>query len=333
MKLLSKVPGLTLVSCIGALVMATTFAIRAMAAEPAFPTRPITLVVPFPPGGATDVQARLMAVKFGKELGQTIVIENRAGAGTLVGASYVSKAAADGYTLLLSSGTTFTVNPAIRTNLPYDPINGFEPIGISGRTGLVLLANKDVPVQTVKQFVDYVRAAPGKYSYGSFGSGSTAHFAGEIILHAAGLKMVHIPYKGSAPAMTDLIGGQIPFSVDTVTAALPQLKNGKVRIIAVTTAKRTPFLPDVPTLAESGYTGIDMDTWLMMAAPKGLPAGVRDRLEKALAATVADPEIRAKLAANGVEPAFSSGAAASELIQRELPVMRAAAARAGITPD
>lgn len=321
--------GLATVAALGALFSAPARAADAAA----FPSKPLTLVIPFPPGGATDVLGRVIALRMGKELGQPIVIENRAGAGTIIGAGYVSKAPADGYTLLLSSGTTFTVNPAIRSNLPYDPVQGFDPIGISGRTGLILLANQQVPVQSVKQFVDYVKAAPGAYSYGSFGSGTTSHFAGETILQATGLKMTHVPYKGSAPAMTDLMGGQVPFTVDTVAAAIPQLKTGKIKAIAITTSKRSPLLPNVPTLAEAGYPGIDLDTWLVMAAPKGLPPAVRAKLEKALAATVADPETKAKLTAQGMEPAFSSGAAAAELIQRELPAMRAVAARSNITAD
>ncbi|MBT2324190.1 tripartite tricarboxylate transporter substrate binding protein [Variovorax paradoxus] len=319
--------GLMLMSGLGLMPAA------ASAVEKDFPSRPVALVIPFPPGGATDVLGRVMAVKLGAELGQPVVVENRAGAGTIIGASYVAKSAPDGYTLLVSSGTTFTVNPAIRNNLPYDPVKGFDPIGIAGRTGLILLANSQVPVQTVKQFVDYVKASPGKYAYGSFGSGTTAHFAGETVLNATGLKMAHVPYKGSAPAMTDLIGGQIPFSIDTVAAAIPQLKSGKVKAIAVTTAKRSNLLPGVPTMAESGYPDINMDTWLIVAAPKGLPAHVKAKLEKALAATVADPDTRAKLVAQGFEPAYSNAAAASELINRELPIMRAVAARSNITAD
>ncbi|ADU39111.1 Bug family tripartite tricarboxylate transporter substrate binding protein [Variovorax paradoxus] len=307
--------------------------LAALATAAGFPAHPVTLVIPFPPGGATDVNGRVIAQRLGKELGQPVVIENRAGAGTVVGASYVSKAAPDGYTLLLSSGSTFTVNPAIRPNLPYDPVKSFEPIGIAGRVALILLANSEVPVQTVKQFVDYVKASPGKYSYGSFGTGTTAQFAGETMLHATGLKMTHVPYKGSAPAMTDLMGGQIPFSIDTVSAAIPQLKNGKIKAIALTTAKRSALLPDVPTFAESGYAGVDMDSWLLLAAPKGLPADVKAKLEKALAATIADPDTRAKLMGQGLEPAFSDATASSELINRELPLMRAVAARANITAD
>lgn len=327
MKILSTLASVAVLACIS--VTATSIA----AAETGYPVRPISLVIPFPPGGATDVLGRVLALKLGKELGQTVVIDNRAGAGTIIGASYVSKSAPDGYTLLVSSGTTFTVNPAIRKNLPYDPVNGFEPIGIAGRTGLVLLANSQVPVQTVKQFVDYVKASPGQYSYGSFGSGTTAQFAGETILNATGLKMTHIPYKGSSPAMTDLMGGQIPFSVDTVSAAIPQLKSGRIKAIAVTTAKRSAFLPNVPTMAESGYPQIDMDTWLILAAPKGLPAAVKAKLEKALATAIADPETRAKLVAQGFEPTYSNASATSALISKEIPLMRAVAARSNITAD
>ncbi|WP_228895193.1 tripartite tricarboxylate transporter substrate binding protein [Acidovorax sp. Leaf73] len=305
----------------------------AMAQEATFPSKPITLVIPFPPGGATDVLGRLIGKKLGDKLGQSVVIDNRAGAGTTIGAAYVAKAAPDGYTLLMSSGTTFTVNPAVRAKLPYDPVKSFEPIGIAGRTSLILLANKDVPVSDVKQFVAMVKAAPDKYSYGSYGAGTTSQFAGEMFFHAAGLKIQHVPYKGSSPAMVDLMGGQIPFTVDTVSAALPQLKDGKIKAIAVTAGKRSALLPKVPTLAESGYPGVEMDTWLAMVAPRGLPPAVKARLELTLAQVVADPETRDKLIAVGFEPTYASAKAVSELIDRELPLMRAVAQRAAITAD
>ena len=305
----------------------------AVAQEATFPSKPITLVIPFPPGGATDVLGRLIGKKLGDKLGQSVVIDNRAGAGTTIGAAYVAKAAPDGYTLLMSSGTTFTVNPAVRAKLPYDPVKSFEPIGIAGRTSLILLANKDVPVSDVKQFVAMVKAAPDKYSYGSYGAGTTSQFAGEMFFHAAGLKIQHVPYKGSSPAMVDLMGGQIPFTVDTVSAALPQLKDGKIKAIAVTAGKRSALLPKVPTLAESGYPGVEMDTWLAMVAPRGLPPAVKARLELTLAQVVADPETRDKLIAVGFEPTYASAKAVSELIDRELPLMRAVAQRAAITAD
>ncbi|MBY4896447.1 tripartite tricarboxylate transporter substrate binding protein [Cupriavidus sp. AU9028] len=298
-----------------------------------YPAKPIQLVIPFPPGGATDVIGRLIGKKLGDKLGQPVVIENRAGAGTIVGASYVAKAPADGYTLLISSGTTFTVNPAIHARLPYDPVNSFDPIGITGRTGLIVLANRDVPANNLKEMVAAAKAEPGKYSYGSFGTGTTAHFAGEMLLHATGARLLHVPYKGSAPAMTDLIGGQIAYSVDTVAAAIPQVKGGKVKAIAVTTAKRSALLPNVPTVAEAGYPGINADTWLALVAPKGVPADVKAKLEKALAETMADQDTRSKLLAAGFEPSYASSAELAALIDKELPLMRAVAQRANIKAD
>ena len=309
-------------------------AVAPAAAQDAYPSRPLTMVVPFPPGGATDVLGRVVAQKLGQELGRTVVVENRAGAGTVIGASFVAKAAPDGYTLLVSSGTTFTVNPAIQKNLPYDPVKSFEPIGIVGRTGLALLANPKVPVKDLKEFVAYVKDhAQEQPPYGSYGTGTTAHFVGEAFMAAAKLKMTHVPYKGSAPAMTDLIGGQIPFSVDTVAAALPQSKQGKVRVLAISSPARSAFFPDVPTFAEQGYPSVAMDTWLMVAAPRGLPANVKSRLEQALRATVESPEVKKSLEAQGFEAAFASAADGEALIQQELPVMKDVAQRANIKID
>jgi tripartite-type tricarboxylate transporter receptor subunit TctC len=302
-------------------------------AQPAYPARPITLVIPYPPGGSADTIGRLVGKRLSDQLGQPVVIDNRAGGGTVVGASYAAKAPADGYTLFLSSGSTFTVNPAIHSNLPYDPVKSFEPLGIVARIPLILLAHKDVPVNTVKEFAAAVKANPGKYAYASFGGGTTSHFTGEIILQAIGGKMLHVPYKGSAPAMSDLIGGQVPFSVDTVTAALPQLKAGKVKAIAVTTAARSSQLPSVPTFAEAGYPQVDADTWIMLVAPKGTPAPVAARLERALAALMSQAEVKDALRAQGAEPTYGNAAAAAAQIDRELPLMRAVARRANIQGD
>ncbi|WP_119157238.1 Bug family tripartite tricarboxylate transporter substrate binding protein [Caldimonas tepidiphila] len=315
-----------------AVAAATVVPLGSARADDAYPSKPIQLVIPFPPGGATDVLGRLLASSLSAKLGQPVVSENRAGAGTVIGAGYVAKAPPDGYTLLISSGTTFTVNPAIHPKLPYDPLKSFEQIGIAGRTGLILLAHKDVPASNPKEFVALAKSAPGKYAYASFGSGTTAQFTGELMQRATGTQLVHVPYKGSAPAMTDLIGGQIPFSVDTVSAAIPQLKAGKVKAIAVTTAKRSALLPDVPTFAESGYA-LDADTWLTIAAPRGLPPAVKAKLEKALAEVVAMPEVREKLVSVGFEPGYRNGAAVEAQIEKELPLMRATALRANIRPE
>ncbi|OZI34690.1 ABC transporter substrate-binding protein [Bordetella genomosp. 10] len=318
------------------LLTAAGIATLCMAAVPAsaadaYPSKPITLVVPFPPGGATDVVGRVVAQGLGKQLGQTVIVENRAGAGTAIGASYVARSAPDGYTLMVSSGTTFTINPAVRSDLPYDPIKSFQPIGIVARTGLILIANAKVPVHDVASFLAYAKdPAHPATPYGSFGTGSTANFVGEAFAAAAGIKLTHVPYKGSSPAMADLIGGQIPFSVDTVAAALPQLKSGKIKAVAISSPARSSFLPDVPTFADQGYPQIAMDTWLMLVAPHGLPVDIRTRLEKALAAVVADPEARKSLEAQGFEVNFQDAAASSALIAKELPQMREIAQRANI---
>lgn len=298
-----------------------------------YPARPVQLVVPFPPGGAVDIVGRLVAKKLGDGLGQPVVVENKAGAGTVVGASFVANAPADGYTLLISSGSTFTINPAIQAKLPYDPAKSFEPLGMVARVPLLLLAHRDVPIDNLQQLVSAVRAAPGKYVYGSFGSGTTGHFAGELMWSALGIQLMHVPYRGSAPAMSDLMGGQIPFTVDTVAAALPQLKTGKIKAIAATGATRATQLPNVPTVAESGTPGFAADSWLAVVAPRGLPPDVNARLQKALADTMADPDIRARLVASGLEPAHAPGAAVAERIEEELPRMRGIAQRAHILAE
>mgnify|MGYP000120147772 CR=1 FL=1 len=296
-----------------------------------YPNRPIWLVVPYPPGGATDVLGRLLGKSLGERLGQPLVIENRAGAATSIGAAYVAKAPADGYTLLITAGTTtFTINPALQAHVPYDPVQSFEPIGFATRLPLILIAHPKFDASTLKQLLARAKAAPGKLSYGTFGEGSTAHFAGELLWYAAGVNLLHIPYKGSAPAMNDLIGGQIPLAIDTITAAAPQIKAGKVKALAVTTARRSALLPDVPTAAEQGVSGVDIDAWSILATPRGLPPEVKRKLEQALADTLNDAEVRKQLLLNGFEPRYGTAAQAEALIDRELPQMRALVRRANI---
>lgn len=298
-----------------------------------YPARPITLVVPFPPGGATDIIGRQIGKTLGDRLGQTVIIDNKPGAGTIVGAGAVARSAPDGYTLLISSGTTFTVNPAIYPKLPYDTVKSFEPIGLIGRSPMVILANADVPINSFRELVAAAKAAPDKYAYGSYGNGTTAHFAGEMVQQAAGIKLRHLPYKGSAPAMNDLMGGHIPFTVDTLTAALPQLKSGKVKAIAVTTAQRSPMAPDIPSVAESGYSGVNADTWIAIVAPRGLAPAVRSKLVKALADSVASEETRSKLSTIGTEPAYGTPEELARLIATEMPLMKEIAQRAAIKLD
>lgn len=302
-------------------------------AQQPFPSHPVQLVIPFPAGGAVDIVGRLVAKGLGEQLGQTVLADNRPGAGTVVGAAAVAKATPDGYTLLISSGSTFTINPAINPKLPYDPQKSFEPLGMTARVPLILLAHPSVPADGLAALVAAIRTTPDKFVYGTFGNGTTGHFAGEMLWERAGVKLLHVPYKGSAPAMTDLIGGQIPLTIDTVAAALPQLKAGKVKAIAVLGEARAPQLPEVPTVAESGYPGFAADSWLAVVAPRGLPADVRATLEKAVATVAAQDETHQSLLANGLQPAYEAPAAVSSRIEAELPRMRATVARSGIRAD
>ena len=318
-------------SCLGAGALA--LALPAAAWAQAYPDRPIKFLIPFAPGGATDILGRLLATALSEKLGQPVVVENRPGAGTVVAAGQVAKAAPDGYTLLAGASTTLTLNPAIRTNLPYDPVRSFTPLGLVADMGLVLLVNNDVPVRSLKDLVTQAKAAPDKFSYGSFGTGSSVHFGGEMLKSATGIRMMHVPFNGSSPNLTALMGGQVQVAVDTVVAATPLIKAGKIRAIAALGSQRLALLPDVPTVAESGYPGFDMGTWFAFLAPAGLPAPVQKKLEKALADVMASAEIKKKMVDLGLTPAWGNGDALRARVERELPQMRAVAARADIRVD
>lgn len=318
-------------------VLFSTFAglasVAGLARAADFPERPLTLVAPFPAGGAADVLARILGKKLQEQLGQPVVIENKPGAGTAIGAAAVANAKPDGYTLLISSNSTFTLNPALQPKLSYDPVKGFEPIGMVGSVALALLVHPSVTATGVPQLVAAAKANPDKFVYGSFGNGTSSNFAGAMFNNATGLKMTHIPYKGSAPLMTDLIGGQIPVSFDTVVAAAPQLKSGKIKVLAVTTAKRSTIMPDVPTVAEAGYPGFDMTAWLALVAPHGLPAPVKARLDKALATLMASPDTQDKMKAAGFEPGYSAIADWPGMVTADIARMKVIAERAQIKVD
>jgi tripartite-type tricarboxylate transporter receptor subunit TctC len=301
-----------------------------LVAAQGFPSKPLTLVVPYPPGGATDTVGRILAKTMGAKLGQVVLVDNKAGAGTAIGAAKVAQAEADGYTLLISSNTTFTINPALKSTLPYDPLTSFESIGVMGTSPLVLLAHPSVPARSLKELVALAKAKPGQLSFGSFGAGTTAHFAGELLKVMAGIDMVHVPYKGSAPAMQDLIGGQVQLSFDTNVAAIPQVQAGKVRAIAVTSLKPSPTMPGVPSIAESGYPGYEMVPWITVVAPRGLPPAVRASLTKVFADSLADPDTLAQLTARGVDVRAEPPAAYMRRVSDELPKLRAYVHKAGL---
>lgn len=316
---------------LAAALVAVTLAGPALAQ--AFPSKPVELIVPYPPGGAADIIGRLAAKEMEPLLGQPVVVLNKAGAGTIIGAQAAAGAKADGYTLFISSNTTFSMNPAVHEKLPYDSARQFEPIGMVGAIGLAVLANPAAPYTTLASLVEAAKAKPDAISYASFGNATTSHFAAEMFLQSAGINLLHVPYKGSSPAMTDLIGGVVPISVDTVTATLPQLKAGKVKVLAVTSAKRSQFLPDVPTIAESGYPGFDLTAWVAIVAPKGLPKEARDKLRGALEKALASPEFKAKLAQSGVEGGFLPLDDWEAFVTADTARMKAVATKAGIKAE
>ena len=307
-----------------------TSAISGHSLAQSYPDRPIKLIVPFAPGGATDILGRLLAVALTDKLGQSVIVENKPGAGTALAAAAVAKLPADGYNLLLASSSTLTLNPVVRQNLGYDPVASFTPIGQVADMGLVLVANPNTPGTTLKDVLANSKAEPGKYAYGSFGAGSSVHFAGEMLKSVSGADLLHVPFNGSAPSLTALIGGQVQVAMDTVVASTPFVKSGKIKAIAVLSPTRSPLMPDVPTVAESGYPGFEMSTWFALMAPANLPAPIRVKLEAALASVMASPEIRKKLNDVGLIPAYAPGINVKTRIEKDLPFMRAVAARTGL---
>ena len=298
--------------------------------QAAYPDKPITVVVPYPPGGATDILARKLAGPLSQRLGQPVIVENKAGAGTAIGAAMVAKSAADGYTLLISSNTTFTVNAALKSSLPYDPQKDFESVGLIGSSPLVLLANPKLPANNVKELLALAQRDPKGLNFGSFGVGTSAHLAGEMFKVMTGANMVHVAYRGSAPAMTDLIGGQIALTFDTSVAALPQMATGKVKAIAVTTRQRSPQMPQVPSVAEAGFPDYEMVPWIGYVGRRGMPADVSARLSKAIKDSLNDPAIKAELQKVGLDVLFEPGSVYDRRVAQELPLLRAYVHRANI---
>ena len=266
----------------------------AQAADSSFPTRPVRLVVGYAAGGATDVLARLVAQKMGEALGQPIVVENRAGANSNVGAEVVAKATPDGYTLYVFTIAN-TINATLYDKLGYDPVRDFEPVGMIAKIPNVLVVNPKLPVKTVADYVRLAKESPDGMTFASSGSGSSIHLSGEMFRSRSGANMLHVPYKGSAPAVTDLLGGQVQSMFDNAPSALPHVKSGKLRAIAVTSAQRMPQLPDVPTVAESGLPGFDVQSWFTIAAPTGTPKPVIDKLNTALNKALNASEVRERM--------------------------------------
>jgi tripartite-type tricarboxylate transporter receptor subunit TctC len=271
----------------------------ALAHAQPYPARPIHLIVPFPPGGGNDTVARAIAQQVGPDLGQPVVIDNRPGAGGSVGAELAAKAPPDGYTLFLAGVGSHVVNPNLHARLPYDPVRDFTPITLLATAPSVLVVNPAVPARTVAEFTAYARAHPGKLNYASNGNGSAAQLAAAMYESMANVRMVHVPYKGIAPALTDLLSGEVQLMFGTVVALVPHIQAGKLRALAVTSRSRSALLPDVPTLAESGVPEYEAGSWYGVMAPAGTPREIVERLHDAIVRALREPEVAKRLAAEG----------------------------------
>jgi len=290
--------------------LAALFAAPALAQD-RWPSKPITYIVPFPPGGTTDVLARIIGQKLGAALGTTIVVENKPGAGGNVGSEVVAKAAPDGYTILGGTISSHAINVSLYPKLPYDPVTSFQPITLIGTNPNILVVNASSPYKSVQDITAALKAKPGSLSYASAGNGTSQHLSAELYKYLAGVDMVHIPYKGSGPAIQDVIGGQVPMMFDTSVVAGPHIEGGRLRALAVTSSKRASAFPNVPTMAESGVPGYDVVSWQAIFAPAGTPKPIVDRLHAEVAKILKEPDMQERLAKLGLDP---SGITPAELV-------------------
>ena len=281
--------------------MLLTLAATAAQAQ-AYPARPIRFVVPYAPGGPLDLIARAIGQKLTEATGQAVVVDNKPGAGGNIGADIVAKAAPDGYTIVMGAVATHAINPTLYPKIPYDPVKDFTPVAMVAVVPNVLVVNPALPVKSVKELIDFAKAKPSSLNFASGSTGSTGHLAGELFNALAGVQMVHIPYKGGAPAMADLLAGQVQLMFDNLANALPQVKAGKLRALAVTTAQRSAFAPDLPTLAEAGVPGFDLTTWFGIFLPGNAPRDIVLRLNTEINKALNAPDMKDRLEKMGAEP-------------------------------
>ena len=303
-----------------------------LAAQEAFPSKPIRFIVPYTAGGTTDLVARTVGAHMQQTLGQSVVIDNRGGAGGNIGMDAVAKAAPDGYTIGMGAISTNALNPHIYKKMAFDPRKDFTPVGMLGNSTIVLEVTPSLPVKSVAELLDYARKNPG-VPFATAGAGTSMHLAGALFGQMSKTEWIHVPYKGSAPLITDLMGGQVTVAFDNLPASLPQIQAGKLRALAVAGAQRSPALPNVPTLAEAGLSGYAVDPWFGVYGPAGIPPAVLQKLEKALQQAVDDPAVKDKLLAAGFTPRSSSSADLGTLTQREYERLGAVARAAHMTVD
>lgn len=298
--MIAKCAGLAAALLLSALVPALLS--KSASAQQAYPTRPIRLIVPYPPGGPTDLIGRTINDRLGKRLGQQVVVDNRGGAATVIGAEIAAHSPADGYTLLLATITTLAVNPALKRKLPYHPERDFAPVSMLATQPYLLVVHPGVPATSVSQLVALAKAQPGKLSFASAGIGAGAHLAAELLKHMARIDVVHIPYKGSGPAMTDLMAGQVAYMFAGISVAYPHTVSGKLRALAVSTAKRSASVPEIPTVAESGLPGYQTNTWNSLVVPRGTPAPIIQRLNAEVVGILNEPEVKERLKQQAIDP-------------------------------
>jgi tripartite-type tricarboxylate transporter receptor subunit TctC len=288
-----------------ALLAVLVAGVATVRAADVYPSRPIRLVVPFPPGGGNDIVGRIVAVRLGESLAQQVVVDNRGGAGGIVGTDIAAKAPPDGYTLLVNN-ISLAVNHTLVRKLPYDTLKDLAPIGLIGRQPNLVVVHPGVAAKSMKELIDLARAKPGEINYGSGGIGTASHLATEMLKLSVRVDMVHVPYKGLGPALIDLIGGRVQLIISTMASALPLMKSGKLRALAVTTAQRSTFFPEVPTMVEAGVKGYEFSTWYGLLAPAATPKTIIDRVNAATAKALATPSAKEQFAAQGLDASPSS---------------------------
>lgn len=318
----------TFQAAVAALLAAASFSVAA-----AYPDKPIRLVIGFPAGGPLDQHARLLTERLQAVLGQPVVIDYKSGAGGTVGAQDVMKAAPDGYTLMLANTGVMVINPGLYTKLPYQTLRDFTPIARTAMQPLALLVNPNLPVKSLKEFTDYARARPGQVNYGSAGNGGISHLVPEMFKSATSLFMVHIPYRGSAPAFTDLMGGQVQFMAESIPQAAAYHKQGKVKALAVTSRDRNPALPDIPTVMETGIKDFEVVGFYGFLAPANLPKDVTAKLSDAFRQVLAQPEIRNRMISQGADPAFLGSEDFAKFLAAEMPRWADAVKKSGAKLD
>lgn len=302
-------------------------------AQDVYPSRPVKLIAPIAAGGLTDTLARVLAAKLGERLGQPVVVDNRPGGGGVIGITAAAKSPNDGYTLAIVYQGVASVNPVLIKDLPYDTLRDFVPIGLTGRFPLALVVNPKVPAKTAAEFIALARSKPGVLSYGSAGNATTSHLTTELFKRRAGIHVLHIPYRGEAPALNDMMGGQVDVVFTSLTSVLPYLNSNRIRVLGVTTAERSKLAPNVPTISESGLTGFQANGWYGLLAPAGTPKAIVDRLSIELVAVLNEPETRNRLQALGVDAFSSSSDAMRKFIVEDMAKWRTVISEAGIKAD